>query len=88
MYRHRLAYRITPFEIEGFVGRGFTKESAREDAISQIKKKLAIILEDGTSWPVHTFKFSWEKVVEGEASLTKPELESVRNDWNSNMRYP
>ena len=79
MFHYQLAYRHDNGEVEGFVGLGFTKANARDNAISQITTKIIDVLR------VHkpeTF-FHPDRVIEGEASLTPAELEQVKQDWKT-----
>lgn len=76
MYRVALAYRHDNREVEGFVGYGFTEESAENDCIRQMRyKRLSL------------GPFRPENVIRDDTDLTLDELEAIRNDWASGARY-
>jgi hypothetical protein len=85
MFVYQVAYRhIDNDAVEGFAGYGFTREKARDDAISQIKRKLEIIVDwnDGDH-----IGFIPQRVIEDPFTLTKDEQATIRCDWKSNKRY-
>jgi hypothetical protein len=84
MIEIKLAYRHDNNECEGFTGTSFTNESkARNDAFSQIHKKLAIISElEGTPR-----LFDKNRVIESKEGLTKDEIAGIECDWRVNKRY-
>lgn len=81
MFNYNLAYRFapTPHEsagfLEGFSGCGFTRKSARENAIMKINLKLDILKQP----------FEESRVIE-KGKLTKQEMFLLRSDWKTSQR--
>ena len=84
MYETRLAYRHDNNECEGFKGISSANESqSRDDALNQIRKKLALLGElEGTPR-----LFDKNRVVESKEGLTKDEIASIELDWRVSSRY-
>lgn len=72
MYEYRLAYRHTDGEVEGFVGRGLTREGAAESALTKILEKVSSIGD----------KFNKDNVYKNKDKLSAREMEQVRVDWS------
>lgn len=92
IYEHRLAYRFPETrKIEGFLGTGFTKQAAREDAIKQIKRKIEILIDHerpkGSYASTPAPRFSPSNIIEKTNLLTHAELKTAQADWNSGLRY-
>jgi hypothetical protein len=77
MYRFQLGYRHCNNEVEGFVGVGFSEESAYKDCWNQIMHKVAAIPNT----------FDEKRIIDSERSLTPNELEVIRQDWLCPSRY-
>ena len=82
MYRMQGAYRHDNGEVEGFVGFGFSEDSAANDCINQMRIKAEAIRGSG---PNTGFKRA-RAILSGDG-LTPDELEIIRKDWASNARY-
>ena len=81
MYEYRAAYRFPTGEVEGFKGIALgSAEAAKSDCLDQMRRKCVAI----HTQPV---TFDLACVIESEAGLTAAELEQVRSDWASNLRY-
>jgi hypothetical protein len=83
MYEHRTAYRHTDETVDGFIGTGFTKASAKADAIEQIKRKVDFVAacqQDSTA-------FDKDRIVGVLSSLAAAEIKDVQNDWRSGARW-
>ena len=83
LYEHRLAYRFSNDEIEGFVGTASTKPKARQDAIAQVERKIASIRATRPGEPA----YESSRLVESPSRLPRAELEQVQRDWRTNVRY-
>jgi hypothetical protein len=84
MYAHFLAYRHPCGEVEGFRGGGFTKASAKKDAINQILRKLEIVNTNGIAKP-HAYDTA--RLIETPIGISIEDLKTIRRDWKSNVRY-
>ena len=84
MFEHRLAYRFANGEVEGFKGSGFTKASAKTDAINQILRKLEIVNNNGIATP---HQYDPARVIERPDDVNPIEIEQIQRDWKSNYRY-
>lgn len=84
---HRVAYIHPSGEVEGFVGTGFSRVSARKNAISQVRIKLEIV--NTSRLPnVIVHQFDPARLIESpKNNLTPAQLETVRRDWASGLRY-
>lgn len=78
MFIYRLAYRHTPSNlVEGFVGVGFTKKSAKENAINKIRSKCESI---GHALEIANPYYP-NRLIEHKAQLSDEEWRIVLNDW-------
>lgn len=84
MYEHRIAYRHQGTGgVEGFVGTGSTKESAKKDAIEQVRRKVDIIADIG----VFNDVYDKANLITSPSRLSPEELAQVQADWKVNHRY-
>lgn len=85
MFECRIAYLHTNGEPEGFKATGFSRMAAKEDALSQIEKKLAILR--GTS--AEPLILDPDRLIKrfGLMNLNKQQMETIIEDWNSGCRY-
>jgi len=77
MYADYAAYRHANEEVEGFVGFGFTAGGAKADCLSQMQRKCKRLGE----------YFHGEQVIEDTEGLSFNEMEVIRTDWASGLRY-
>lgn len=80
MHKYMLAYKHDNGDIEGFVGLGFTKAAAREDAINDIRKKLRIIGELNGETPILDHSCIIEDAV--TAAKLGASMKEIQADWN------
>jgi hypothetical protein len=83
MFRCQLAYRLPSGEVEGFVGKGPSKDNARQDCLNQINRKLQIIAQVKQ---VEVF-FEHSRLIDSTDKLTAEEIETVKRDWACEERY-
>ena len=79
MFEFNLGYRYSSGEIEGFTGVGFTRESARDNAVSKAISKVGMIREIEPA-------FSVDRIVREAAEVTVEERESLARDWSVSRR--
>jgi hypothetical protein len=83
-YEDRVAYRHPNGEVEGFKGVGGTKKKARDDAIDQIQRKLAIVRQD---FRPDDPPYDPARLITSHLKLSVVELKVVLKDWSTNVRY-
>ncbi|WEY79791.1 hypothetical protein P5667_11720 [Bacillus velezensis] len=71
MYEYKIAYRFDNSEVQGFIGIGFTKKSAQENAIRKIENKLGIIGEN----------YNNLRVIKNKNNISHYELKQIKKDW-------
>lgn len=85
-WEYRCAYRHHDGQVEGFVGFTIsgTKDDARQDALSQIRRKLKIISEGGRAPKV---EFDVANLITRFDVLSPEERDTIQRDWKTNVRY-
>ena len=78
-----IAYRHQNGEVEGFRGFGLSAETAQEDAVEQIKRKLKTVEE----WNQDGSIYDESRVIRSFDGLTKDERDLIQKDWKANVRY-
>lgn len=71
MYKFRIAYRFQNGEVKGYVGYGFNKELAKENAYKKIYEDLSFLKEP----------FSRTNVILSKNGVSKEEMALIRKDW-------
>ena len=83
MFECKLVYRFSNGEVEGFKGCGFSAETARQDALNQIGRKVAIVRNARKNGE----EFEHSRLSESFHGLTPNEDAQVKRDWGTNVRY-
>ena len=83
LFRCQLAYRLPNGEIEGFEGMGASKDNARQDCLNQINRKLQMIAQMKGA----ELYFDHSRLIESPTGLTAEEIEAIKRDWASGLRY-
>lgn len=78
MFLYRLGYRHLNGEVEGFIGFGWRKETARSKAVERAISKVEAIEN----------VFDPKRLIENNKKLTPAELETIRADWGNVMDFP
>ena len=77
MFEHKLAYRYSNGEVEGFVGIALTNENkAKEKAIQKVKEKIRVI-RDTRNEP----DFDEKQLIVSLHDCTADEFLQIQQDW-------
>lgn len=89
VWEYRCAYRHWNGEVEGFLGftTAGTKDDARLDAISQIKRKLKNTNEIRVANGNCAVEYDVTNLITRFDGLSPEENESIKRDWKTNVRY-